>query len=433
MLVGIVFVMFRLNAKLAFYSMLFIPIAIFFMFLYQKISTPYYQKTREKNSQINTRLSESISGMKIIQEFNQQKRMISEFSDLNDEYYEASMMNMKINGLLLSPIIHILTALALALIMYLSGIESLGNDLVSVGTVMAFVELIYRMFDPMFQIMDRLSIYQEAIVAADRVYTIMDHHEITPQQNTNANSKVKDAKIEFKNLSFSYDGKHEVLKDVSFKINPGETLAIVGHTGSGKSSLINVLMRFYEYFEGDVLIDDVSLKDYPIENLRDTMGLVLQEPFIYFGSVNHNMRLHNLDITDAQIKAACEFVKADSFIEKLDGKYEHEVIEKGEAFSTGQKQLLAFARAIVTDPKILILDEATANIDTETENLIQESLDKIRQGRTTLIIAHRLSTIKDADQIIVMESGRVVEAGNHQTLMDKKGRYYGMIMLQNNT
>lgn len=433
LIIGIVFVMFRLSAQLAFISILFIPIAIFFMLLYQKISTKYYQRTREKNSEINTRLSESISGMKIIQDFNQQKRMIEEFSVLNNEYYEASIMNQKINGLLLSPIIHILTSIALAIIMYLSGMTHLTGNVISIGSVMAFVELIYRLFDPMFQIMDRLSIFQEAIVAADRVYTIMDHSEITPQQNPNANAHIQDAKLEFKNVSFSYDGVHEVLKDISFTVNPGETLAIVGHTGSGKSSIINVMMRFYEFYEGEILIDDVSIKDYALEDLRSKMGLVLQDPFIYYGTIHDNVRLLNNNISDKEIQKACEFVKADTFIKRLDKQYDHEVIEEGAAFSTGQKQLLAFARTIVSDPKILILDEATANIDSETESLIQESLEKIRRNRTTLMIAHRLSTIKDADQIIVLDKGRIIEKGTHKTLMDQKGQYYGMIELQKNT
>ena len=433
LILGILVVMFRLNVKLAFISMMFIPIAIFFMLLYQKISTKYYQKSREKNSQINTRLSESISGMKIIQEFNQQKRMIKEFSDLNDEYYEASLMNQKINGLLLSPIIHVLTSLALSLIMYLSGVSYLNGELISVGSIMAFVELIYRLFDPMFQIMDRLSIYQEAIVSSDRIFTIMDHTEVTPRQNEDANESIKEGKIEFRNVSFSYDGVHKVLNNISFVVQPGETLAFVGHTGSGKSSIINVMMRFYEFFEGDILIDDCSIRDYPLENLRQNMSLVLQDPFIYFGSIKDNVRLLDESISDEAIVKACEFVKADRFINALDQKYDHEVIEQGAAFSTGQKQLLAFARAIVTDPKILILDEATANIDSETEGLIQEGLEKIRRGRTTLMIAHRLSTIKDANQIIVLNEGHIVEAGNHESLMAQKGIYHDMIELQKNT
>ena len=431
-IIGILLVMFRLNRTLAIISGLFIPIGFLFIYIYQRVSTKYYQRAREKNSQINTRLSESISGMKIIQEFNQQERMIDEFSELNNEYYEASLKNMKIDGLLLSPIIHVLTAICLAIMMYISGVETIRTGVISIGSMMAFVELIYRLFDPMFQIMDRLSIYQQAIVAADRVYTIMDHEEITPQQNQNANATITDAKIEFRNVSFSYDGVHKVLNNISFVVNPGETLALVGHTGSGKSSIINVMMRFYEFYEGEILIDDVSIKDYPIKELREKMGLVLQEPFIYYGDINDNIRLLNQDITDEQIIEAAKFVQADTFIDQLENKYETAVIEEGASFSTGQKQLIAFARAIVVDPKILILDEATANIDTETEGLIQKGLERIREGRTTLMIAHRLSTIRDANQILVLDQGRIIESGTHDTLMQDKGVYYGMIELQKN-
>ncbi len=431
-IVGILIVMLNLNTTLGIICALFVPIGLLFIYIYQRISTKYYQKAREKNSQINTRLSESISGMKIIQEFNQQERMIQEFSDLNNEYYDASLKNMKIDSILLSPVIHVLTAICLALMMYISGLEAILHNTVSIGSMMAFVELIYRLFDPMFQIMDRLSIYQQAIVSADRVYTIMDHKEVTPRQNADAHAEISDAKIEFRNVSFSYDGHNNVLNNISFTINPGETLALVGHTGSGKSSIINVMMRFYEFYEGDILIDDVSIKDYPIEELRKKMGLVLQEPFIYFGSIKDNIRLLNDSISDEAIVEAAKFVQADSFIDKLDEKYDTAVIEEGAAFSTGQKQLLAFARAIVVDPKILILDEATANIDTETEGLIQKGLEKIRQGRTTIMIAHRLSTIRDAEKIIVLEKGEIIEEGNHESLMQRQGVYYGMIELQKN-
>lgn len=429
LMVGIIFVMFKLNPFLAMICMIFIPIGLFFIFLYQKYSTKHYQEAREKNSQINTRISESISGMKIIQEFNQQERTINEFSELNEAYYNASMMNMKIDALLLAPVIHVLTAIALAAVILHTGLLSLEGT-VMVGSIFAFIELIYRLFDPMFQIMDRLAIYQQAIVASDRIFTILDHEEVTPQQLTNYDAEITDAKIEFKNLTFSYDGKNNVLNDISFSVNPGETVALVGHTGSGKSSIINVMMRFYEFFEGEILIDGHSIKEIPMEELRKKMGLVLQDPFIYFGTVNDNIRLLNDSITDDDIKAACEFVQADSFISKLEDGYESPVVEHGAAFSTGQKQLLAFARAIVTDPKILILDEATANIDTETEVLIQEGLKKIRQGRTTIMIAHRLSTIRDANQILVLEHGKIVERGNHDELMEQKGLYYAMVELQ---
>lgn len=430
MIIGIVIVMFSLNATLAFISILFIPIAIGFIYLYQKYSTKHYQTAREKNSQINTRISESISGMKIIQDFNQQKRFVREFSELNNEYYEASLMNLKIDGLLLAPVIHVLTAIALASIIFYSGVLSL-NGVVMVGGVFAFIDLIYRLFDPMFQIMDRLSLYQQAVVAGDRIFKIIDNVELTPSQNEGANAKITNAKVEFKNVSFSYDGVNQVLKDISFVVNPGETVALVGHTGSGKSSIINVMMRFYEFFEGDILIDDVSIREYPLEHLRSKMGLVLQDPFIYVGTIADNIRLLNQDISDEAIKAAAEFVQADDFISALDDKYEHKVIEEGAAFSTGQKQLLAFARAIVTDPKILILDEATANVDTETEVLIQEGLKRIREGRTNLMIAHRLSTIRDANQILVLEDGEIVERGNHDELMSQRGLYFAMVELQN--
>lgn len=429
-IIGIVFVMFRLNALLASIVVLFIPISIGFVWLYQKYSTKYFQLVREKNSQINTRLSESISGMKIIQEFNQQKRMIKEFSKLNDEYYDASIMNMRIDALLLSPVIHVLTMIAISILLTYAGMSSFKGEII-VGTAMAFMELIYRLFDPLFQIMDRLSIYQQALVSSDRVFKVMDHEEVTPQQNPHANAEIQAGKIEFKDVSFSYDGKNYVLNDISFRVNPSETIALVGHTGSGKSSIINVMMRFYEFYKGDIYIDDVPIRDYPLESLRKKMALVLQEPFIFYGNVKDNIRLMNSEITDAQIVEAAKLVQADRFINQLEDGYDSHVIEGGASFSTGQKQLLSFARAIVNDPRVLILDEATANIDTETEGLIQEGLKRIREGRTTIMIAHRLSTIKDANHILVLEDGYIKEAGDHEKLMAKKGLYYAMVELQN--
>ncbi|MDQ0359347.1 ABC transporter ATP-binding protein [Breznakia pachnodae] len=428
-IICILVTMFILDATMALICLLFLPVAILIIYLYQKFSTRYYLIARERLSQLNTRLAESISGMNIIQLFVQQKRISKEFEDTNREYYEASMRNTRLDGILLAPTIHLLTSLALAILILNTGLRAL-TTVVSVGTVTAFIEYIYRYFDPMFQIMDRLAIFQQAVVSAYRVFMVLDHEEVAPSQNPGANAVIEDAKIEFKDVTFSYDGKNNVLKNISFTVNPGETIALVGHTGSGKSSIINVMMRFYEFYEGEVLIDGKSIKDYPMDELRAKTGLVLQDPFMFYGTIADNVRLKNKSITDREIQDACEFVQADTFVNQLTDGYEHRVIERGSSFSTGQKQLLAFARTIVTNPKILILDEATANIDTETESLIQEGLERIRRGRTSIAIAHRLSTIKDANKILVLDKGRIVEQGTHDELIALKGNYFAMYQLQ---
>jgi len=427
--IGIIITMFILNVKLTLICLAFVPVAIFIIYLYQKYSTRFYMLAREKLSQLNTKLSESISGMGIIQIFNQEKRLSKEFAKINDDYYKASIKNIQLDGLLLAPIINLLASFALAAVFGYMGFESF-QSVVSTGLMVAFIEYIYKFFSPIQQIMERLAIYQQAIVAGSRVFKIIDHQELVPEQNNKEDCIVEHGKIEFKNVTFSYDGQNNVLNDISFSVDPGETIALVGHTGSGKSSIINVMMRFYEFFEGDILIDGHSIKDYKIEELRSTIGLVLQDPFLFYGTIADNIRLQNKTITDQQIIDACEFVQADSFINQLEDGYQHKVIERGASFSTGQKQLLAFARTIVTDPKILVLDEATANIDTETESLIQEGLERIRKGRTTIAIAHRLSTIKDANMILVLDKGNIIEQGTHSELLDKKGTYYTMYQLQ---
>ncbi|MFV0394488.1 MAG: ABC transporter ATP-binding protein [Coprobacillaceae bacterium] len=426
---GIIIAMLIIDPMLTLLCLLFLPIGLYIIYLYQKYSTRFYQIAREKLSQLNTKLSESISGMNIIQAFHQESRLSEEFDTINEEYYQASLKNIRLDGLLLAPIVHLLIAFALTSILGFAGFQSF-HGFVSTGVIIAFTDYVYKFFDPMFQVMERLAIYQQAIVASHRIFKILDHEEVAPKQIDNADAIIQDAKIEFKNVSFSYDGKNEVLSDISFTVNPGETVALVGHTGSGKSSIINVMMRFYEFSQGEVLIDGKSIKEYPMEHLRDKIGLVLQDPFMYYGTINDNIRLLNKDITDQEIIDACKFVQVDSFVEQLDNTYQHQVIERGAAFSTGQKQLLVFARTIVTDPKILVLDEATANIDTETESLIQESLNKIKKGRTTIAIAHRLSTIKDANQILVLDKGKIIERGNHQELIDNQGVYYAMYQLQ---
>ncbi|NKE06583.1 ABC transporter ATP-binding protein [Mesobacillus selenatarsenatis] len=429
-LFGIFVAMFVLNVKLALFTMLILPFIVFIMSLYRKLSSRFYQDMRERLSQLNAKLSESLQGMSIIQMFRQEERLKKEFGEINDKHFDAGMRNIKADGLLLRPAVDLVYILALIIVLSFFGVTSFDSP-IEIGVLYAFINYLDRFFEPVNNMMMRLSMYQQAIVAASRVFKLLDEEELAPGQTGTEVDKINEGKIEFKDVSFSYDGKRDVLKNISFTINSGETLAFVGHTGSGKSSIINLLMRFYEFERGDILIDDHSIKSYPVKELRQKMGLVLQDPFLFYGTIGDNIRLHNSDLTEEDIRMAAEFVQADSFIDKLEDGYSQKVTERGSTFSSGQRQLIAFARTIAANPKILVLDEATANIDTETEEAIQTALAKMRKGRTTIAIAHRLSTIQDADQIIVLHHGEIVEQGTHQELLARQGLYHKMYLLQN--
>ncbi|MFP5111366.1 ABC transporter ATP-binding protein [Bacillaceae bacterium C204] len=430
LLTGIFIAMFILNIKLGLFCVVLIPLLLFVMSLYRKLSSRFYLDMRERLSQLNAKLSESLSGMGIIQVFRQEKRLRSEFGMINEQHYKAGMKNIKIDGLLLRPAIDLIYIVGLIIVLSYFGITSL-NHVVEIGVLYAFINYLDRFFEPVNQMMMRLSLYQQAIVAGSRVFKLLDEEELAPAQNEEKSLSIEQGKIEFKDLSFSYNGKQDVLKHISFTAHPGETVALVGHTGSGKSSIINLLMRFYEYERGDIFIDGQSIRTFTKTELREKMGLVLQDPFLFYGTVKGNIRLHSKDMTDKQVEEAARFVQAHTFIEKLDDGFEHKVVERGTTFSSGQRQLIAFARTIATNPKILVLDEATANIDTETEEAIQTALAKMRKGRTTIAIAHRLSTIQDADLILVLHQGEIVEVGTHQELLAQAGLYHKMFLLQN--
>lgn len=422
--------MFQINTKIALWNLIFLPVLGVVIWYYQKFSSRIYRNMREKLSQLNTKLNESISGMQIIQQFRQEKRLESEFETINDDYLETRYSMIKTNSILLSPIISFLYAIAVAMSLSLFGFDALHSP-IEVGLIYAFTTYVQGFFNPMSQMMDFLSVFTDGMVAGSRILKIMDNEEYTPQQNPDADAEIIEGKIEFRNVSFSYDGKNNVLNNISFIAQPGETVALVGHTGSGKSSIINVLMRFYEFYEGQILIDDTDIREFPIEELRRKMGLVLQDAFMFYGDIAGNIRMLNTEITDQQIKEAAKFVQADAFIQTLPNDYHAKVIERGASYSSGQRQLISFARTIVTNPKILVLDEATANIDTETEGLIQEGLANMRQGRTTIAIAHRLSTIRDANLILVLDKGHIVERGTHEVLLSHDGLYADMYKLQN--
>lgn len=423
--------MFSTNFLAGLIVLAFLPILLLIIWQYSRRSSKLYRNYRERLSRINTNLNESIEGVSLIQQFKQEDRMIGNFKDENSSLMKTRFSMINLNSLLLSPLTSLLYSLALSLTLMYFGFP-LRETFVPAGVVYAFSQYISQFFNPIATMMDQMTFFQDGIVAGKRIFRILDNTDFEPQQNAQAGLKITKGKIEFKHVSFSYDGKNEILHDISFTVNPGETLGIVGHTGSGKSSIINVMMRFYEFYQGEVLIDDVDIKKYPKEELRQKLGLVLQEPFMFYGDVNSNIRLYNQDITDEQIKDATKAVQADSFIENLPGKYQAKVGEGGSEFSQGQRQLISFARTLVTDPKVLVLDEATANVDTETETLIQQGLKSLRKGRTTLAIAHRLSTIVDANQIIVLDDGKIVERGNHEELLAQKGYYYNLYTLQNN-
>ncbi|KRO10472.1 hypothetical protein IV64_GL002780 [Lactiplantibacillus xiangfangensis] len=422
--------MYLTDRQIALWLLIFMPFLGVTVWYYQRYSSKVYRRMRERLSELNTKLSEAITGISVIQQFRQEHRINGEFDHTNDAYFRTRQAMIRTNSLLLSPLIDLFYALGTVMVLGIFGVRGL-NGYVAAGVVYAFITYLNNFYNPMTQMMDNLSDFQDGVVAGSRVLRVMDDQTIAPAQHADPTAKITRGKIEFKHVTFAYDGEHPVLKDASFVAEPGQTVALVGQTGSGKTSTINVLMRFYEFQSGEVLIDDRDIRDYPAAELRQKMGLVLQEPFMFYGDINSNIRMFNNEISDEQVRAAAKFVKADDFINDLPENYESRVIERGASYSSGQRQLISFARTIVTDPKILILDEATANVDTETEEMIQTGLSRIQKDRTTIAIAHRLSTIQNADLILVLNQGQIVERGTNDELLAQRGYYYDMIQLQN--
>ena len=421
------YTMMVLDFRLTGLILLFLPLIFILVNLYRKKSVKIIEKTRSFLSDINSKLAESIEGIRIIQAFNQEKRLQEEFDEINEEHYVYANRSVALDALFLRPAMSLLKLLGYAVLMTYFGYRGLYIGMTA-GTMYAFIQYINRLFDPLIEVTQNFSILQTSMVSAGRVFALIDQSNYEPVQ-ADSELAIREGNIRFEHVCFSYDGVNQILDDISFSVKKGETIAFVGHTGSGKSSIINVLMRFYEFQSGRVLIDNVDIRNYSQQELRKNMGLVLQDPFLYHGTIKSNIAMYQ-DISDEEVKAAAEFVDADAFIQELPQGYDSPVSERGSSFSTGQRQLLAFARTVASQPKILILDEATANIDSETETLVQNSLAKMRQGRTTIAIAHRLSTIQDANCIYVLDKGRIIERGTHEELLALGGTYHKMYSLQ---
>ena len=421
------YTMMVLDFRLTGLVLLFLPLIFILVNLYRKKSVKIIEKTRSFLSDINSKLAESIEGIRIIQAFNQEKRLQEEFDEINEEHYVYANRSVALDALFLRPAMSLLKLLGYAVLMAYFGYRGLYIGMTA-GTMYAFIQYINRLFDPLIEVTQNFSILQTSMVSAGRVFALIDQSNYEPVQ-ADSELAIREGNIRFEHVCFSYDGVNQILDDISFSVKKGETIAFVGHTGSGKSSIINVLMRFYEFQSGRVLIDNVDIRNYSHQELRKNMGLVLQEPFLYHGTIKSNIAMYQ-EISDEEVKAAAEFVDADAFIQELPQGYDSPVSERGSSFSAGQRQLLAFARTVASQSKILILDEATANIDSETETLVQNSLEKMRKGRTTIAIAHRLSTIQDANCIYVLDKGRIIESGTHEELLTLGGTYHKMYSLQ---
>lgn len=420
--------MLALNWRLTLLIVLFLPVMLGSIILYQRLSNRLLKQVRAKLSDLNVKLSESIEGMRIIQAFGQEKRLIKEFEAINAEHLDFSNRYLNVNSLFLRPAMSLLKILAYALILTYFGLTWQVAG-VTAGVMYAFIQYVNQLFNPLIDVMQNYSVLQTSMVAAERVFELMDRRDFEPEQ-AEEGPEIQAGNIDFQHVTFSYDGKREILKDISFSVKQGETIAFVGATGSGKSSIINLFLRFYEFEKGKILIDGRDIRDYSQAELRRNIGLVLQDPFLYHGTIASNIRMYQESLSQAEVEEAARFVDAHDFISQLAQGYDSPVTERGSTFSSGQRQLLAFARTIATKPKILILDEATANIDSETEELIQYSLRKMRQGRTTIAIAHRLSTIQDANCIYVLDKGRIIESGSHEELLAQNGAYKKMYQLQ---
>lgn len=427
-IVGLAGVMLVLDVRLAAISFVLMPFVIGLTVLCQKIARNIYRLYRTRLTDINTFLSEHLSGMKIIQIFGRQERKFEEFHDKNTKLYKAFYREMLMYAVF-RPLIYILSILSLMIVLWF-GSRNVFDEIISVGTLYIFSNYIRSFFDPIQELAEQFSTLQSSIASAEKIFTVMDEDEFIPEvENPKQPDKIT-GKIEFDHVWFAYDGENYVLKDVSFVINPGEKVAFVGATGAGKSSILNLIGRYYDIQKGHIYIDGIDIRQLSKKQLRSAIGQMQQDVFIFEGDVAYNIRLNDDNITDVQVKAAAEYVNASHFIEKLPQGYHEPVTERGATFSAGERQLLSFARTLAHNPSILVMDEATANIDTETEILIQEALEKLMDGRTTIMVAHRLSTIQHADCIMVMHKGRICERGTHRELLEQDGIYRKLYELQ---
>ena len=427
-IVGIAVVMLRLDAHIAMYAFVLLPFIVALTVLFKTISKATYRLARTKLTAINTYLSEHLSGMKLIQIFAREREKNAEFVKKSRELYRANYREMLVFAIF-RPSIYMLSILALGIIITAGGRQVL-NGAISVGTLYIFINYISSFFEPIQDIAEQFSTLQSAIASAEKIFTLLDEKPMIENPEHPKELPAIKGRIEFRHVWFAYQEEDWILKDVSFTIEPGQKVAFVGATGAGKSSILNLIGRYYDIQKGQILIDGVDIKELNTDQLRGAIGQVQQDVFIFTGDIKSNIRLRSETITDEQVVAAARYVNADHFIEQLNRTYEEAVTERGSTLSAGQRQLLSFARTLAYDPAILVMDEATANIDTETEQLIQEALEKLMRGRTTIMVAHRLSTIQHADKIMVMHKGEIRESGTHQELLAINGIYKKLYELQ---
>ena len=425
---GVYVALFILNWKMALITLVLIPIVYIWMILYRKIASRYNHVIRAKIADINAMINESINGMPIIQAFRREKQMSEEFNEMNDEHYEYNRKLLVLDSATSHNLVHTIRLIMFAIFIIYFGTQSLSlPEAVTAGTLYAYVDYITRLFNPITNIVNQFSQLERSLVAATRVFELMDHEG---EKVSNERIDRYEGHVVFEDVSFAYKNDEYVLNNIYFEAKPGETIALVGHTGSGKSSIMNLLFRFYDPQKGRIFIDGHDITKLSRQAIRDHLGIVLQDPYLFTGTIATNVSLNDERISRETIENALQAVGGERVLAKLEKGIDEPVIEKGSTLSSGQRQLISFARALAFDPAILILDEATSNIDSETEEIIQHAMNVLKEGRTTFIIAHRLSTIKNADQILVLDKGRIVEHGTHEQLVAQGGKYEMMYRLQ---
>jgi ATP-binding cassette subfamily B multidrug efflux pump len=423
----ILFVMLYSNYKLTLITLIPIPLLFVATYFFKKSVQASFQDVRTQVARLNTFVQEHITGMLIVQIFNREKAEMNKFEKINADHRDANIRAILAYSIFF-PVVEILSSISLGLLIWWGGREAL-QDITTMGQLIAFVFYVNMLFRPIRQLADRFNTLQMGMVSSERVFKVLDTSEFIENKGVIKADEIK-GDVALKNVWFAYNNEDWVLKNISFDVKQGQTIALVGSTGTGKSSIVNLINRLYEYNKGEILIDNINIRDYELSSLRKNIGVVLQDVFLFSDSLMNNISLKNPEISKEEIIKAAKMVGAHQFIEKLPGNYDYNIMERGAMLSSGQRQLIAFIRAYVYNPKILILDEATSSIDTESEKLIQNAIDILTQNRTSIIIAHRLATIQKADKIIVMDKGEILEMGNHQELLKLNGQYKRLFELQ---